>query len=92
MGHPLAAWMGLNSRPGRWWGERPRFSSHAQSTFSPRGQLHDVGVFIPGRAVSNPVFISHLTSVNRAPTLVGASQMVLGTRPSSSVYSLCGFG
>lgn len=51
---------------------RPRFFFQAQSPFSPRGWLHEVGVFSPGRVVRGPVFISHLT--------------LLGTSPSSGIY------
>lgn len=52
----------------------------------PRGWMHDVGVFIPGRAVSGPVFICHLTSINQVPKLLEASQTVLGTNLSFNIY------
>lgn len=84
MGHPLAAWMGLNSRPGRWGWETQILLPCPEHLF-PKGLAARCWCFIPGRAVSDPVSISHLTSINRAPTLLGTSQMVLGTRPSFSV-------
>ena len=54
--------------------------------FFPRGRTHDAGVFIPGGAVSGPAFICRLTSINQAPELLEASQTVLGTIPSFSIY------
>lgn len=48
------------------------------------------GVFMPGGAVSGPVFISHLTSINQAPKLFVAGQTVLETNPSFNIYWSCG--
>lgn len=94
VGHPLAAGTGLNPKPGG--GGRPGRGEAKEPSngyplplpecFFPRGRTHDAGVFIPGGAVSGPAFICRLTSINQGPELLEASQTVLGTIPSFSIY------